>query len=374
MDNKDNNSEEKEQNNQENNESFDEIEIKEDIPDFLESNSEYEIPNEVIEEESIEEKKERIKFATKDSRKFRRKKTFAQAEFIEPNEHERSIVVSGLTEFYKNNPQFLKNGESIEKKIEDIILECSKGWICAAKNFIKRVEWKTKWNCPSLEKRFDYKENFSNAKQIQLQKDLKKLETSTKVSQTSSATDLRKIIPSPEERKYWSEREAKYRGEFEFNDSSDWPLLLQVLLEELTQWRLVRKRIINPDEDVEVLITNSYQRMIKAQEALGITRKQREEAQNETEGNIGQLAKQYEEKKEIIDKIREKDKLEEEARMRDHDNRSGLDLLPDDLAEALRNVNEISDLVDIQDEINKASDGKNNKETNDDDDEDMLTV
>lgn len=337
---------------EENEEEFKEKEENVDDLDFLSSDS-YEIPNEVIEEETISEKKERIQQSTKDSRKYRRKKTFAQSEYIEPNAHEREIVVNGLTEFYKNNPQFIKNNETIEEKIDAIIKECSKGWICAAKSFIKRVEWKTKWNSNSIEQRFDFKENYGNAKQIQLQKDLKKLESSSKVSQSQSAMDIRKIIPSAEERKYWNERESHYRGEFEFNMSSDWPLLLQVLLEELTQWRLVRRRIINPDDDVEILIVGSYQRMIKAQEALGITRKQREEAQNETEGNIGQLAKQYEEKKDLISKIKERDRLEEEAKMREHDNRDGLKLLPDDLAEALRNVNEISDILDIQEEIDK---------------------
>lgn len=331
---------------------FDENSSESDVPDFLDSDEEFIIPNEIVEKEEISDKKDRIKFATKDSRKYRRKKTFADAPYIQPTEYEIKFVTDGLTQYYQNNPQFIKKGETVESKIKDVMERASKGYICAPKNYLKRIQFITKWNTTALKNRFDYKPNFENAKQIQLQKEFK--ENDVKTSETISyGFDIKKMIPDPNERKYWQQREQKYRDEFDFNNSSDWGLLLQVLLEELTQFRLARRRVSNPDDDVEVLITDSYMRLIKAQEALGITRKQREAAQNETEGNIAQLVVKYEEKIAHIERIREKDRLEEESKMISHHNRDALKELPQDLAEAMSTVNEFEDMVDILTEKEK---------------------
>jgi hypothetical protein len=284
---------------------------------------------------------------TRHNRKNRSKRTFATADFIVPTEWEKTVIINGLTAYYKNNPQFLKNGKTIEEKIEEVMEACKKGWDCAPKNFIKRVEWKTKWNCTAVQQRFDYKENYSNAKQIQLQKDLKTATKNKNLYPGGSGTDMRKMLTIPEEKKFWIEREEYYRDEFDFNNSSDYPLLLQLLLEELTQWRLARRRIINPDDEVEFLITQSYKRLIDAQKALGITREQREGSNKETEGNIAQLAKLYEEKKEYIEKIKERDRLDEELKMQMHLNKKGLDYLPSDLADAMRNVNDTEEIIEM---------------------------
>jgi hypothetical protein len=275
----------------------------------------------------------RLRFSSKQKKIDKPKREFVSPTVLSPKEHEINQVKSGLTEFYKNNLHFLKNGISIEDQINNIIEECKNGWVCCPKTFIKRVEWKTKWNSSALRTRLDYQDSYYNAKQIQLQKDLKKTEDSG-LYPGVSAISLRKKL-NPEERKFWQEREAYYRKEFEFNDSSDWSLLMQVLLEELTQKRLVERRLADPYDDIEFPLSESYKRLLNAQRALGITRDQRENAANETEGNIAQLSVIFEEKEKLIGKIRERDRIEEEAMMAKKNNGDALSLLPEDLARAL---------------------------------------
>lgn len=280
----------------------------------------------------------RLRFSSK--QKMPKKRIFTDATVLVPKEYELDIVINGLKEFYKNNPHFLKGGITATQQIANVIEECKKGWPCASKTFIKRVEWKTKWNTASLATRFDSEDTYFNAKQVQLQKDLKSADKD--LFPGVSASDLRKTL-QPEERKFWQEREAFYKKEFEFNLSSDWSLLLQVLLEELTQYRLVRRRMIDPFDDIEFPLSESYKRLINAQKALGITREQRENSANETEGNIAQASVLYEEKIKFIEKIRTRDQIEEMAMMAKKTSGDSLKLVPEDLANILARAAEAED-------------------------------
>ena len=130
------------------------------------------------------------------------KRRFQNAPVLTPNEHELNTVRNGLKGFYENNPQFLKNGISIENKIEEIIKECKSGWICAPKSFLKRVEWKTKWNTKALKTRLDYADNYYNAEQIKIQDELTDKKKTKDLYPGMSAAALRSIL-STEEKKFW---------------------------------------------------------------------------------------------------------------------------------------------------------------------------
>jgi hypothetical protein len=163
----------------------------------------------------------------------RQKRQFSNAIVLHPTEQELNTVNNGLKGFYGNNPQFLKNGISIEDKIKEVTEECKVGWICAPNSFIKRIEWKTKWNTKGLKNRLDYVDNYANAEQIKIQEELTDKKKGKDLYPGISAKTLRDVLPVDEKR-FWQEREVYYRQEFEFNNSSDWSLLMQLLLEELT--------------------------------------------------------------------------------------------------------------------------------------------
>lgn len=251
---------------------------------------------------------------------------------IDPTEYELSTVKDGLKEYYSNNPGFLKDGESIEQKISEVISTCSNGWAYCPKTFLKRVETLTKWRTRALKTRFDYSPSYYNAKQLQTQEDIEK--SNTGLYPGVSASDLRKLL-SPDERKFWQERESYYRTEFEFNNSSDWSLLLQVLLEELTQRRLVQKRMKDPNVQIDEEIDASHKRLITTQKALGITREQRESATNETDGNIAQLGVKYDNKMKILAKKEAMDRLEEETNMANRRPQYLISQIPSDMAETI---------------------------------------
>lgn len=262
---------------------------------------------------------------------------------LEPTEAELTEVKTGLTQYYSNNPNFLKNGETIDSKIDEVIEKCKVGWVCASKtSFIKRVQWYTKWNSTSIRNRFDYQPNYAAIEQIKTQEAIKK---KSQLSSDVCSTILRGMLTSSE-KKFWLEKEEQYRSEFEFNTSSDSALLMQLLLEELTLFRYASRRIQNPDDNsIEDLITESNKRLINAQKALGVTREQRENATNEADGNIAQLSLIVDEKLSRIEKIKEKDRLEEEAMMQKHINKEALSLVRPDMAEVLRRIDEDSDVA-----------------------------
>lgn len=261
-----------------------------------------------------------------------RKKTFKDPEIAIVSDDELDVVRDGLTIFYQNNPNFLK-GKNIDEKIGEILDECIKGWTCAPKSFLARVQWKTKWNMKGLENRFDYKKNLHNVQQIKLQEELEKPDKN--LYKGSSMSSFRKEM-LPEERKIWQEREDYYRSEFEFNNSSDWSLLMQVLIEELTQIRYQKMRIKNPNQTFDMEISASNKRLIDAMKALGITRDQRESSKLETEGNIAQLAMQFEKREKEIAKLEEKFKLEEDAMMIKRQNGDIFKLLKPEIADAMK--------------------------------------
>lgn len=262
----------------------------------------------------------------------KKKRKAPEPKKIVPTEYELKLVNDGLQEYYTHNSDFLKDGETIESKISEVIERCSIGWSFCPRTFIKRVENSTKWNTNSLKTRFDYSPSYYNAKQLQMQDDINK--NSKNLYPGMSAAELRKLL-GPEERKFWAERENKYRTDYELNDSSDWSLLLQVLLEELTHKRLVQRRMVDPRENLDDALDASGKRLLMAQKALGITREQRESASNETEGNIAQLVVKYEEKVKIIAKKEAKDRAEEESNMNNRRPQRIMSKLPNEMAEAI---------------------------------------
>jgi hypothetical protein len=109
----------------------------------------------------------------------------------------------------------------------------------------------------------------------------------------------------------------------------------------------------NPDEDLDFQLTSSYKRLIDAQKSLGITREQRENATNETDGNVAQLSILYEEKLKIIDKLEKKDRLEEESMQIKHDNKDWPEYIPRDVLDAMAKADDDYEDINIALEVSK---------------------
>src|SRR5690606_5537135 len=249
------------------------------------------------------------------------KRIFRAAAAIEPSEYQLQLVVDGLNVFYDANKQFLKT-MSKEDKIDEVIQKCKEGWICAPKDFVKRVEVMTKWNSKNVESRPDYKENYHTRKMVEEELKMEKAEET--LYQGQDGKSLRRYL-NKEEKKTWVEREAYYRKEFELNDSADWPLLQQILVEEIHQNRIAIMRLrTDPNNDMDQQMNESQRRLINAMKSLGITREQRQGATHSTEGSVSQLAEQYEMKKKLIKKQMQKDTLEEQIMEMKKQTREGL--------------------------------------------------
>lgn len=267
-------------------------------------------------------KLEENRFSMVDRRKRKTNRVFVKSEKIEPPAFQLQMAQDGLNEFYDANPHFLKRITK-EEKIKEVIDKSIEGWVCAPKDFIKRVEALTKWNCKHIVSRADYKSNYYNEKMVKELKDTEKLEKS--LYQAGEGQDLKKFLATAE-RKDWVQREAYYRKEYELNDSSDWPLLQQILVEEILQNRLAKRKLLT-EEDMDTQLNESYKRMITAQKALGVTREQRQGMGTNSEGSISQLAAQFDEKKRLIAKQMEKDALEEEIEQMRKQRREGIQVL-----------------------------------------------
>jgi len=233
-----------------------------------------------------------------------------------PSDYEVEVVTVGLSDYYDSFPDLLK-GATKEEKINEVIEKAKKGWKCAANAFVPRVELLTKWNSAGIKNLFGKNDNYKVAQQAKTAEKVR--EATKKMGGTTDKFELARLLTG-EEKKIFLERHQVYMEEFEINESSDWSLLMQILLEEIRQYRLARQSILHPEDDIELSLNESYKRMIAAQKSLGVTREQRESANKESEGNIAQLVKQYEEKKAFIEKRKKMDIMEEEALLEKHNN------------------------------------------------------
>lgn len=161
---------------------------------------------------------------------------------------------------------------------------------------------------------------------------------------------IRKILESldPSERRFWKERKVKYENEFNFNESSDRSLLFQLITEELIQQRLMIKKLTDPEAATDSEMTNSMARLQKCMESLGITRKQRQAAKEDTiEGSISKLAGELDKKIKTISAKEKKDEEEEIAYTKLKSMRGG----PRNVVPSLEEIKKIQKQMGIKDVI-----------------------
>lgn len=202
----------------------------------------------------------------------------------------------------------------ITNKIEKIFAECQLGWDRAPRDLDTRIKMKT---------------GFQWQSHANLMPNRKKEEEAEIIKEKVDVADISLFdTMSKSEVVWWQERLSIYKKDFEFNDSSDKPLLDQLLVEELVQRRLFKLQLSNKERDLSKRLTDSMKRVTELQTKLGITREQRAGIMNKIDGNVAQLALSLNEKLENMPEKIKKD-YEDELYYRNLKNqRPPINILP----------------------------------------------
>lgn len=257
---------------------------------------------------------------------------------IEPKKFQIDEARQLMYDYYNSNPDKLidKNGHTIdvEKKIAEVIERATVGYPYCPRTFMGRVKNITKINCGT--RSGIKKENYYNIRQNKIAQVLADREKKTYPG--FSVKDLRDRL-STNEKKFWIEREEYYRTEFDFNNSADQAMLIQVLAEEVIQHRLISERLDDVEnahlQEIEDAMEASFRRLEKGLKALGITREQREKAGSEQEGNIASLVTVVEKKLKKIDALRQKDEEKETFLSKARSTERVLEILPNSLKDVV---------------------------------------
>lgn len=187
---------------------------------------------------------------------------------------DRERWVPVLIKYYEDQGKTSLEAEEI---INTILAECQIGWNRAPRDLDTRIKMKSG---------FQWKSH-SNLKPKR-----SKIEESSLIIEEddNSGDDYLFKSMSKGEKEWWGERLGFYGGDFDFNVSSDVPLLQQLLVEELIQRRLQRDQLTNRKTDLSKRMTESLKRITDCQTKLGITREQRAGALDNVDGNVAQLA------------------------------------------------------------------------------------
>jgi len=186
----------------------------------------------------------------------------------------------------------------IKPKIDKAFAECQAGWNRAPRDLDTRIKVKTG---------FQWK---SHANLQPKQKEMPEVSAVEEDEDDTVEGQIFKYL-SKYEKNWWEDRMKIYTKDFEFNKSSDEPLLHQLLVEELIQQRLQKKSLKKNSTVDNKALNDSLKRITELQQKLGITREQRAGVMNKIDGNVAQLAMQLDEKLELMPERMKKDYEEE---------------------------------------------------------------
>lgn len=188
---------------------------------------------------------------------------------------------------------------NLSRVINKMIKECLAGWPHAPVTFRDRIYHKLNIT-ESGEKRSEG--GYSDGDEAKLQHAITKRTGRKLVGEEygdEAWIDLQLVL-TPQEKEFYNKRVNDYKTDFDLNESSDMPIVKQIVIEEIIQARaqsevLKASRGESSNIDVVKILTQSNERLQKAQTSLGITGVQRKQEKTSADGTIGQLAKKYSE-------------------------------------------------------------------------------
>jgi hypothetical protein len=225
-----------------------------------------------------------------------------------------------LKEYYRNKEVAECN---IRETIDQIYAECQLGWERAPRDLDTRIKMKSgfQWKSHENLKPNKNKNNFIAEDEEDLY--------------NGSISDTM----TKKEKEWWEDRESTYRKDFDFNESSDKPLMEQMLVEELIQRRLFRKQLRYPDRDYSKQMSDSLKRVTEIQTKLGITREQRVGILDKIDGNVALISSELDKKLDSMPENIKKEYEKEVYYQSLKDQRPPINILPSiTKVEALLNV------------------------------------
>ena len=191
--------------------------------------------------------------------------------------------IGPLTEYYRGSgiPE-----EKIKGTIEEIFAAAQVGWARAPRDLDTRIKVKSGFQCKS---HANLKPRRKVVPEIEVQ-------DQEEVNQDDSLFDTM----TKTEKDWWGIRISEYSLDFDFNSSSDKPLIEQLLVEELVQKRLFKLQIRYPDKDYSKRMNDGLKRIGDVQTKLGITREQRAGILNKIDGNVAKIASELDEKLKLM--------------------------------------------------------------------------
>lgn len=176
-----------------------------------------------------------------------------------------------------------------------VVSECERGWPKAPNQFPSRLTLKTQWN--------------SALKASKIAKSQEQVFSQTRTDALGSndkGLDLSSVL-TESERVFFKKRMDEYLNDFEFNTSSDLPLVERLIIDEVMYKRLSILHLEsittgvsrNKNMTVDILnglIDDTHKRINELQKQLGISRQQRSDALNNSSKSIAELAAVFDEK------------------------------------------------------------------------------
>lgn len=219
-----------------------------------------------------------------------------------PSDEEIAIHRDKLIEYYSNMPGFKK--DPIEKA-NSIIEICKKGWTQCPKTFEARVKVKSRMRDgkKGLVSR-GIKTRAKSAVNLALEKQYDETHKKAEKKFIEDHIGLKSILDKldKDDKRFLKQRWVYYNKEFEINTSSDYALLMEVLVDELEQKRIAEARITCDPTDHDTLSTLSKTaseclvRLEKSLKSLGVTREQRKDELDDGAETIAELALQVDKK------------------------------------------------------------------------------
>lgn len=200
-----------------------------------------------------------------------------------------------VRECLRNNKGYTGN---ITSAINKIIKDSINGWPHAPSTFKDRIYSKLNLNTDGSQKSSGgYVKDDAKIQNALTKRTGRKL---VGEENTDEAWIELQLLLTPQEKLFYEKRINDYKDDFGLNDSSDIPIVKQIVVEEIIQARaqsevLKASRGEDANFDVVKILSQSNERLQKAQTSLGITGAQRKQEKTSADGTIGQLAKKYSE-------------------------------------------------------------------------------
>ncbi len=216
---------------------------------------------------------------------------------FDPPEAEIAEWREKLVAYYANMPGF--TGDPIEKATS-IIQTAKTGWRNCPDSFEGRLLMKSKMKRGARDNLVSrgVRRREEGAKPLAVEKEYEETHGKAEkqvIEDHLGLSDLLKKLPVPD-RKFFKQRWAFYNKEFDINSSSDYALLMEVVVDELEQKRIAQARLGCDPTDHDTLSVLSktasecLTRLERSLKSLGVTREQRKDEMDDSAESVAEVA------------------------------------------------------------------------------------